>query len=426
MQPQRIVIVIILVLATLFSTLLLSPLPTTIAQMNPTDQELTVRAAIGELLTATQAAQSDALTKTAIAQQTASAEALALTRTQDVVTLRQTQTAVAVTPDLTKTIEAGLQATVTALAREAEAAIVSEALLDIASPLLEVPGGEFQMGTTILEAAESVQECTEVYSANCLLEWAEDSLPRHPVRVDRFFIERTEVTNSQYLAFLNDAGVASHQDCDGFFCVSTREDSPTSSIILEDDTYSVPGVIADSPITHVTWYGAKAYCEALGRRLPTEAEWEFAARGTDERLYPWGNLFSTSLARTYADREVGAVPAESYLAGASPYGAINMAGNVAEWVKDWYSASYYSIPVSSEPNPTGPLMGTDRVIRGGSWDAMPFLARSVHRQHLPPEQATTWVGFRCAADEASSGLLLTVPQPTITTTPVATPTATAR
>ncbi len=284
------------------------------------------------------------------------------------------------------------------------------AVLDVLkSDLINIPGGQFQMGTTITEAAEAVRECTDVWGGLCQLSYSEDSAPPRPVTISPFQIERTEVTYEQYIAFLNLMGPRSHlTGCEGNPCVATRNESDASNISFNSQTYDVNDVINNLPVVNVTWYGANAYCDALGRRLPTEAEWEFAARGTDGRIYPWGGAgpFDTSLAKTnrpVTDNplEIGAVPVGSYATGASPYGVLDMAGNVAEWVNDWYSATYYSQPDASGADPQGPLGGTERVVRGGSWDAVPFFARSVHRQSAVPNGSEPWLGFRCATDEES-------------------------
>lgn len=284
------------------------------------------------------------------------------------------------------------------------------AVLDLLqSDLVQIDGGSFQMGTTIQEAAEAVRECTDVFGGACTLAMAEDSAPPRTVQLSPYQIEITEVTYEQYIAFLNLLGPRSHLNgCDGQPCLATRNETDTSNVSFDGQTYDVNDVINNFPVVNVTWYGAKAYCDALGRRLPTEAEWEFAARGTDGRVYPWGNgPFDTSLAKTNrpipeSELDVGALPVGSLERGASPFGALDMSGNAAEWVNDWYNPNYYSQPDATGLDPQGPLGGTDRVIRGGSWDAVPFFARAVHRQHLPPTDTATWLGFRCAADPANA------------------------
>jgi formylglycine-generating enzyme required for sulfatase activity len=397
-------------------------IPRSLAQtdpIDPTDQAATVNAAIGELLTATSEAEQIPITETAqaeqaIATETAQAQQVIATETAQA----QATLAAMVTPDLTQTIDAGLQGTVAALTREARTDAASGTLQQFSSSLIFVPGGEFMMGTTVSEVAEAVRECTDVYNANCQLSYGEDSIPQHSVELAAYQIEQTEVSYRQIVNFLNILGPGSHLNgCDGQPCVETNNERDISPIQFDGVAYRVPTSIEDFPATHVTWYGASAYCEALERRLPTEAEWELAARGTDGRIYPWGNTFETSFARTRADNVVGGEPVGAYPIGASPFGVLNMAGNVAEWIYDWYGDDYYSNAPGE--NPQGPMTGTERVVRGGSWDAMPFFARSVHRQFLAPNFAAAWVGFRCAADVAGD-----VPPRNVTPTPFNTPTGT--
>jgi formylglycine-generating enzyme required for sulfatase activity len=202
-------------------------------------------------------------------------------------------------------------------------------------------------------------------------------------------------------------GPNSHRTgCAGQLCIATRAEDPNSNVIFDSANYRVLDVISEFPVSAVTWYGAKAYCEAIGRRLPTEAEWERAARGPENRLYPWGNTFTTDYAKTSRPKPAdpslaGAVAVGTYPSGASYYGMLDMAGNVAEWVSDWYSPSYYiQLAQSGQAvlNPQGPPAGTEKVVRGGSWDTPPFFSRTVHRQSAEPQNQTLWLGFRCAQD----------------------------
>jgi formylglycine-generating enzyme required for sulfatase activity len=277
-------------------------------------------------------------------------------------------------------------------------------LLDIASELLTVQGGTFEMGTTAQEITAAVRECVERDGGACEVSMGEDSTPPHPVTLDTFQIEVNEVTNEQYIRFLNWMGPNSHQNgCFNQRCIDTTATNEFSQIVFDSQNYDVGASMFNRfPIAGVTWYGARAYCEAIGRRLPTEAEWERAARGLSNNIYPWGNEWNVDLARTSrapdGSRQVGAVEVGSLAGNASEFGAVDMAGNVAEWVSDWYSPSWYRQAEASGLNPTGPPSGTQKVVRGGSWDAVPFFARSVNRQFRNPGDTYLWVGFRCAAD----------------------------
>lgn len=283
------------------------------------------------------------------------------------------------------------------------------------SPLIQVPAGTFEMGTKAQEAAIAAEECTSLWESKCDPNEASDSFPPHNVTISPFYIEDKEVTYDQYLAFLNSeqAGMgarnAKHKNgCEGQLCIETRTENQNSNIISDTQNYRVNAAISNFPVAGVTWYGAEAYCTAIGRRLPTEAEWERAARWTNNTIYPWGNDFIVTNARTSRPKEtdstlVGPKPVGSY----SPYNGIyDMAGNVAEWVSDWYDPLYYTTLANSTTaivDPKGPVAGTQKVLRGGSWDALPFYARSVHRQSLPPLGPTLWAGFRCANNTSDTG-----------------------
>lgn len=197
-----------------------------------------------------------------------------------------------------------------------------------------------------------------------------DEMPQHTVTVDAFWIDETEVSNAMYAACVQ-SGV-----CDPL--VSTGEEAATNP---------------HHPAQGVTWTNARRYCEWVGRRLPTEAEWEKAARGTDGRLYPWGNTLraDTQVNIDFRREDVTAVGQNAD--DVSPYGVRDMGGNVREWVTDWYGEDAYA--TAAAVNPTGPPRGLVRVLRGGSWNAAPRAARAANRFWAFPDR-NDFDGFRCA------------------------------
>jgi formylglycine-generating enzyme required for sulfatase activity len=180
-----------------------------------------------------------------------------------------------------------------------------------------------------------------------------DEKPQHAINLNAYWIDQTEVTNAMYAKCVQ-AGICQ---------------LPLSIKSRTHDSYYGDVIYTEFPVIWVNWDDAKAYCQWAGRRLPTEAEWEKAARGTDDRVYPWGNLSPTCALGNFGLKDGNCVgdtsKVGSYPRGVSPYGALDMVGNVWEFVSDWYDESYYS--TSPSQNPLGPDSGSAHVIRGGSW-----------------------------------------------------------
>jgi formylglycine-generating enzyme required for sulfatase activity len=220
-----------------------------------------------------------------------------------------------------------------------------------------------------------------------------DEQPAHTISLDEFWIDRTEITNARYVQFLNDLG--RHRGaCDGYDCAETKVEDRHSHILFEQGQYRVEPGYEAHPATQVTWYGASAYCAWAGARLPSEAEWEKAARGVESRPYPWGEAAPDCNKAQFGDCGGMTVPVGSKPAGASPCGALDMAGNVWEWTADWYDPDYYG--VSPAKDPKGPDSGLRKVFRGGSWGYPGTFMRASDRARNRPTYAGFNVGFRCA------------------------------
>ena len=227
----------------------------------------------------------------------------------------------------------------------------------------------------------------------CGEDWLVESFareqPAHTVGLDGFWLDQTPVTNGQYAGFLNEMG---NQVEGGVTWLDVEDDY--SLIEQEGEGFQPRQGYENHPVWEVSWYGAAAYCEWAGSRLPTEAEWEYAARGVEGSVFPWGDDAPTCDQAAFRECvEVGPVAVGLYPGGSSWCGAQGMSGNVWEWVADWYT----DYPSEGQLNPEGPDSGVTRVLRGGSWRSNPFALRGAFRYMYPP-MVTYDFGFRCARD----------------------------
>jgi formylglycine-generating enzyme required for sulfatase activity len=266
-----------------------------------------------------------------------------------------------------------------------------------ANDMVMIPAGEFLMGSTAAEGG------------------LPDEQPLRRVHLSAFYIDRYEITNQDYERFVRDVG---HRP--------PAHATPAST--LWEGPVPMPG-IERHPVINVSWDDAVAYCRWAGKRLPTEAEWEKAARGTDGRKYPWGDEWDLEKANSASywaketvefsssrdweefwlrgkgaivskekglKGEVLTLPVGSFPQAASPYGIQDMAGNVAEWVQDWYNPNYYRAALLADP--TGPERGAIKSMRGGSWLKPAISLRTSDRDWGTIDSRPSGTGFRCARD----------------------------
>jgi iron(II)-dependent oxidoreductase len=252
--------------------------------------------------------------------------------------------------------------------------------------------GPSVMGIDKEQPADSGKKLT-AYEKRMRTPWSAEALndegPAHMVFLDSYLIDKYEVSNKDYGDFM-------------------RAEGHGAPAYWDDPRLNKP----EQPVVGVNWEEAKAFCEYRGKRLPTEAEWEKAARGPKANVYPWGNDFDPAKAN-YGRNHEATMPVDSYPDGVSYYGAYNMAGNVFEWVSDWYDPRYYD-RLETMVNPTGPAqpiwlggtgtyvdrltVGEKRVIRGGSWIAPEGILKTTHRfwNHPLNNSYGVGLGFRCA------------------------------
>jgi formylglycine-generating enzyme required for sulfatase activity len=279
-----------------------------------------------------------------------------------------------------------------------------------------IPAGGFLMGSDKLDVKHQAQE----YGSST--PWYVDEHPQHKVVLPAYYMDKYEVTNAQYREFVEKVDYwfpASWKDNGYLLAPKVLEiaDLPTlrnlaaNTFHLDMDTRTMKrdalikaigeqqAKLDKLPVAEVNWFNAYDYCAWVGKRMPTEAEWEKAARGDDAREYPWGNDWDNSRlnAGEAGNWQFGVAPVGSYPTGASPYGVMDMAGNVMEWVRDWYEA----YPGSTFTHET--LGKKYKVVRGGGWGGVGHYVlsqfyRTAYRLHMRPDAMYVDIGFRCAKD----------------------------
>lgn len=225
-----------------------------------------------------------------------------------------------------------------------------------AKEMVHIPAGRFYMGSNI-----------ESYG---------EENPERRITLKGYFIDKFEVTNIHYKDFID----------------ATDRRAP---VHWRNGTFP-EGRVAHHPVTNVSWHDVKAYAEWVGKRLPTEAEWERAARGDERREYPWGKASSLDFAN-FGNPQGNTTPCDNYPGGVSPFGVWDMCGNVGEWVEDWYDPKYYTR--SPDTDPTGPEEGSLKVYRGGGYHGNRIDIRAAQRHSALPAMYQQYIGFRCAMDE---------------------------
>jgi formylglycine-generating enzyme required for sulfatase activity len=268
---------------------------------------------------------------------------------------------------------------------------------DDGAEMMLVAAGEFWMGIDDADQTRLKDECRQQggQEADCVFD---REGPRHRVWLDAYYLDRYEVTNALFERFVRATAYRTTAEREGHGWSRQYRDERWQWIKLDGAYFRQPGGSGTAsepshPVVMVSWNDADTYCRLAGKRLPTEAEWEKAARGTDGRRYPWGDAWDA--ARANAEMKVGSTsPVGRFPSGASPYDIHDLAGNVFEWVADWHDDTYYRR--SPERNPRGPETGTEKGLRGGAWTKLAIFVRATFREASVPTDRNDLIGFRCA------------------------------
>ena len=254
--------------------------------------------------------------------------------------------------------------------------LASIAGLAQSAPTVQIPAGEFTVGSKRID--------DDPYGL--WTQFDDTELPQQRVWLDAYAIDRHEVSLAEYLSHLRQTNQHPADELQKLIWHVITVHS------VSDHT------LARWPALYITWHEAARFCASKGKRLPTEAEWEKAARGPDGQLFPWGDAAPSSERAMFGQHHVHEIPilaaVDSHPEGRSPYGLHHMAGNVAEWVQDWFGLDYYAYMPGK--NPSGPPSGRYKGVRGGSWKSKIIMLRTATRSGFSPDQRSATIGFRCA------------------------------
>lgn len=266
--------------------------------------------------------------------------------------------------------------------------------------MVYVPAGHVEMGSSEAEIARAMEMFKSAENTEPIRNWFDDETPKHRVWVGAYYLDKHEVTNREFMKFVRAGGYKKKifWSDEGRNWLHNKQ--VTTPECFDDTRFNDP----DHPIVCINWYEASAYAKWAGKRLPTEAEWERAARGDDNRSFPWGNDISPKNGHRLNYHPGGetqdkdgyrfTAPVASYPNGVSPFGILQMAGNVWEWCEDWYGENYYA--KSQKKNPTGPRKGKEKIVRGGSWLNSIVSIRTTYRSYVDPKLRYSHIGLRCA------------------------------